>query len=84
MAKDVVYTAHALTAMRERLVPKEWVERTVEQPDWIEPDPRDPDAVRHFRAIPEADGRYLRVVLVQTDQNIRIVTAFLDRGARPK
>ncbi|WP_152565867.1 DUF4258 domain-containing protein [Devosia riboflavina] len=84
MTREIVYTAHALTAMRERDVPKEWVERTVLQPDWTEPDPRDPAAVRYFRSIVECEGRHLRVVLVQTDQNTRILTAFLDRGARPK
>lgn len=84
MAKAIVYTAHALSAIHERDVLKNWVERAVYEPQWIEPDPRDPQALRHFCAIEEREGRYLRVVLVQTAENIRILTAFLDRGARPK
>jgi hypothetical protein len=83
MSKKVVFTAHALTAMAERDVLPEWVEQCVRTPQWIEPDPHDAEAIRHFCLIAER-GRYLRVVMVETFDSIRIVTAFFDRGARPK
>jgi hypothetical protein len=83
MSKKIVFTAHSLTAMAERDVLPEWVEKCVRTPQWIEPDPSDPETIRHFCMIGER-GRYLRVVMVETSDNIRIVTAFFDRGARPK
>jgi len=82
--KAIVYSGHAIVAMRERDLEEAWVERAVREPEWTEPDPRDPDAVRHFRTVPERGNRFLRVVLVESSENIRILTAFLDRGARPK
>jgi len=80
--KPIRYPAHALTAMRERELEASWVERTVHDPDWTQPDPVHPEVDRRFRTVPERDGRVLRVAVVETPEEIRIVTAFLDRGAR--
>jgi hypothetical protein len=68
--------------MRERELDVRWVERTVYGPDWVKADPHHPEMERRYRTIPERDGRMLRVVVVETPEEIRIVTAFLDRGAR--
>jgi hypothetical protein len=77
------YTAHAETALAERAIDKVWVERTVRNPDWREPDTgADMDVERRFRSIPERGGRFLRVVCVETEGEIRILSAFLDRRAR--
>ncbi len=78
----ITYAAHARTAITEREIDPAWVERTVVQPDIVEPDPSHPDRVRAFRAIPERDGRVLRVVYVQTGDDKRIITVFFDRGRR--
>ena len=41
------YAAHAETALAEREIDKVWVERTVRNPDWREPDTgADMDVVR--------------------------------------
>jgi len=82
VAKLVIYHAHALTAMRERGLETAWIERTAYDPDWVQPDPVHPEVERRFRTVPERDGRVLRVAVVETPKEIRIVTAFLDRRAR--
>jgi len=84
MTKPIVYTKHALTALGERELLSEWVERVVRHPQWREVDPLDAEIVRHFGALPERGGRYLRVVVVETSREYRIVSAFVDRRARPK
>jgi hypothetical protein len=80
--KPIRYPAHALTAMRERELEAIWIERTVYDPDWVQLDPARPEVERRFRTIPERNGRVLRVAVVETPEEIRIVTAFLDRRAR--
>lgn len=82
MLPRIVYTRHALDVMEERQVLQEWVARTVEAPETREPDPSDPDLTRAFLAIPERDGRVLRVVYALEPDAVRIVTAFFDRGRR--
>ena len=84
MVKPLVFTKHASAVMRERQIALEWIERTVLSPQWLEPDPDNAPAQRRFGRVLERDGRYLRVVCVETATEIRILTAFLDRGARPK
>ena len=37
--------------MEERMIPKEWVERAVDQPVLRNPDPDDPQVERFFRPI---------------------------------
>lgn len=77
------YTSHAETVLAERAIDKVWVERTVRNPEWREPNPGGDLAVeRRFRSVPERGGRFRRVVCVETGQEIRILSAFLDRRAR--
>ena len=82
MTKRIVFTDHANVALTERLLDIAWVERTAREPEWTEPDPADPTLERRFRAVPERDGRILRVVCGEDDATIVIVSAFLDRRAR--
>lgn len=84
MEKPIAYTQHARVAMSERALKPEWVEAAVRNPQWTEADPEDPEVVRHFLPIPEHGGRCLRVALVETVAEFRILTAFFDRRARPK
>lgn len=79
--KPVVLTTHAATVVAERGLDIAWVERTANEPDWTMPD-ADPRLERRFKAVPERDGRMLRVVCYETDDAIYVVTAFLDRRAR--
>jgi hypothetical protein len=80
--KPLRLTGHALVALEERGLSVALVERTVRAPDWRESDPSDPSVARLFAALPERDGRILRVACVETSTEIRILTAFLDRRAR--
>jgi hypothetical protein len=78
----IVYTRHAEDVLRERELDPAWIERTLAAPDQDEPDPDDPTLRRAFKAIPERDGRVLRVVYGRTDDMLRVVTVFFDRGRR--
>lgn len=78
----IVYTHHAAEVMAEREVSAEWVERTLAAPEADEPDPTDPTLRRAFLAIPERDGRVLRVVYSKDAEGFRVITAFFDRGRR--
>ncbi len=82
MFKPIALTDHAKVAMAERALDLAWIDRTAREPEWTEPEPADPTLERRFRAVPERDGRILRVVCGEDDDTITIVTAFLDRRAR--
>ena len=78
--KPVVLTGHAQHVVAQRGIALAWIEAAARQPDWTAPDTL--GAERRFRAIPERDGRILRIVCVETDTEVRVITAFLDRNAR--
>ena len=56
----------------------EWIERVVSSPDqeYTQPDGR----IRRWKRIPEADNRYLRVVLLGDGETVH--NAFFDRSFR--
>ena len=76
------YTKHAVDVMRERLIPKEWVQSVVAGPDSREPDPNDPEVERFFRRIPERGDRVLRVAVNTNVAPWRVVSVFFDRNRR--
>lgn len=78
------YTHHAEQMALERGLLREWIERTVLEPETVEPDPKHPERTRAFRSLPERDGRVLRVVYVGDGENFRVITLFLDRGRRKR
>jgi hypothetical protein len=78
----IVFTHHAQTMVTERGIKKEWIERTLSEPEAHEVDPRQSDVLRAFRSIPENGNRVLRVVYTSIGDTIRVVTAFFDRGRR--
>lgn len=84
MTKHLVLTAHAQTRLQERRLDPTWVEDTARTPDWTEPEPGDATLQRRFRAIPQAEGRILRVVCSETETTIRVISAMFDRDARRK
>ncbi|MBK1652872.1 hypothetical protein CKO08_11645 [Halorhodospira halochloris] len=57
----------------------EWILRTIENPEHehVQEDLR----VRRWARIPEAGGRYLRVILLPDRETVH--NAFFDRGFRP-
>jgi hypothetical protein len=77
--KSLVFSRHAGQVRRERDLR---IEAAAREPDWRAPDPNEPAVERRFRAVPERDGRILRVARAETADAIRIRTAFLDRKAR--
>lgn len=83
MSKPIRFTAHALHALAHRELERAWVERVLHQPEWIADDPADPILRRAFAKVPERGDRYLRVVDSDTPAEWVIVTAFLDRDAKP-
>ena len=68
--------------MEERMIPKEWVERAVDQPVLRNPDPDDPQVERFFRPIPEQDNQVLRVAVNTRIAPWRVVSVFFDRNMR--
>lgn len=82
-ANVIVFTPHCKTALHERGIDERWVEATLMFPDWTASDPR-PDRTRAFKAIPERQGRFLRVVYAETPMEIRVITAFFDRDAKKR
>ena len=67
-------------AMAERLIEREWVERTISEPEALEIDPARPDVLRAFRRIPEHGNRFLRVAYIRVGDVLKVVTAFFDRS----
>jgi hypothetical protein len=82
VVKPLVFSQHARTALGERELLDDWIERAVREPEWESVDPADSGVVRRYRSIAELGGRVLRVVCVEMEEEIRVVTAFLDRRAR--
>ena len=78
------YTRHAVDVMRERVIPREWVESVVTEPALRSPDPNDPDIERFYRRMPERSGRVLRVAVNTRVAPWRVVSVFFDRGMRGK
>lgn len=81
--KPLFLTQHARDAVEERELDMDWLERTAREPDWIHPDPRRPGVERRFRRIPEFGDRVLRAACYETTTEIRILTVFFERKARP-
>ena len=77
-------TDHARKVLEERQIPVEWLERTLDDPALSEGDSSDESLERRYRAIAEADGRVLRVVINTSVEPIRVVSVFFDRRMRGK
>ena len=70
--------------MRERNIPREWIEQTINGPALTISDPEDPEIERFYRAIPENGNRVLRVAVNTNVTPWRVVSAFFDRDMRGK
>ena len=77
-------TKHAQEAVREREIPMEWIERTINSPELISPDPNDATIERRFRRVPEFGGRVLRVAVNTTVEPKGVVSVFFDRKMKGK
>ena len=81
---ELEFTKHAIHVLAERTVSREWVERTVREPELRQPDPNDPLVERFFRRIPENGNRTLRVAVNTQVAPWRVVSVFFDRSKRDK
>jgi hypothetical protein len=78
----IIFTEHALERIERRGIAARWVEDSIRQPQWREPDPHDGTLERLYRSIPELGNRVLRVIVCWTsEEECRVITAFPDRGA---
>jgi hypothetical protein len=75
-------TSHAERELRRRAIEPDWVEAAIAAPDRTEADPRDPSLTRSFKAVAAFANRVLRVVHRPDGDDILVVTAHFDRGAR--
>jgi hypothetical protein len=80
--KAIKLTAHAEVAAAQRRIDPSWIESAARSPEGIEPDQVTVGGERRFRSISAHGGRVLRVVCVESDTEIRIVTVFFDRKAK--
>jgi len=76
------FSIHAIDMISERELSTDWAARALVDPDVVEPDPKHLKRLRAFKAIPERDGRVLRVVYEEIGDYRLIFTFFFDRGRR--
>jgi hypothetical protein len=76
--KSTPYFAHVRKRPDRQGIRDEWIERVIQKPDaeLVQVDGR----VRRWARIPEMDGKYLRVVLLEDGETVH--NAFFDRGFR--
>ena len=77
-------TTHAATTIAEREIDPAWIERTLAQPERIEPDRFDASLTHALARIGERDQRVLRGVYNASMDPLRVVTAYFDRRQRGK
>ena len=76
-------TTACFEALRQRpdrvTIRSEWIQRTIESPirEVVQADGR----IRRWSAVPEAGGKFLRVVLLADGETVH--NAFFDRGFQP-
>lgn len=75
-------TEHAERELRRRAIALAWVEAAIASPDWTVSDPRDPGLTQSFKAIQAFGDRVLRVVHRPDGDDMLVITAHFDRGAR--
>ena len=80
--KPVRLTNHAAEVARERELRLEWIETVARGFEWSRPDPQGNGIEQRFRSIPEYENRILRVACLESESEIRIITAFFDRKAK--
>jgi hypothetical protein len=80
----VRFTEHAKLRMIERGIRIEWVERTVERPEFVRPSMSRPARKSAFRRIEELGNRWLHVTFDAEMGGIVVVSAYVDHKAERK
>ena len=73
---------HTADEMNGRGILLSHIEAALTSPDRVVPDPTDPALRRSYKVIPEFGNRVLRVVHRPDGDDIFVVTAHWDRGAK--
>lgn len=82
---NYVLTEHAKETLQRRSnIQLHWLEQAITTPHRIEKDVTDPELTHYLLKIEEFEGRVLRVIVNQTVEPMRIITAFFDRNMRKK
>jgi len=76
---DFELTRHASRMIDRRNIRENWIDRTLEDPDLVEPDEDDPSLEHRLRVIPEYEDRVLRVIINTEVEPPKLVTVFFDR-----
>jgi hypothetical protein len=76
-------TKHAQEAIAKRAILVAWIEDAVSTPDFVQSDPRHLQRTRSYKTIAQFGGRVLRVVHCPEGNDIVVITAHFDRGAKP-
>jgi uncharacterized DUF497 family protein len=75
-------TEHAKEALTKRRVASEWLERTLANPQFVQPDPTDSSLEHRLAVIPEHGDRVLRVIVNTSVTPLRVVTLYFDRNMK--
>lgn len=77
---DIEFSSHARDMLKERNISEEWVRRAINSADRTE---QGADSNIHYiKAIPEHEGRFLRVIVNPHVTPRCVVTVFFDRRLR--
>ena len=68
---------HAVEMKRERDIHGEWIDMTIENPDFTEH--RNDGTMHYLRSISDKEGRFLRVIVNPSVDPCRVITLFFDR-----
>ena len=78
----IVLSRHTEREMHARGITRAYIEAVLAGPAYTTPDTKDPTLVRAFGPIAAFGNRVLRVVYRRRGDDIFVVTATWDRGAR--
>ena len=76
-------TVHAEERIIERKIVLEWISRTLQNPQKLEPDPLKPNLTR-YREIPEFNNNVLKVVYDSNESPWLVITVLFDRKYKGK
>lgn len=79
--KVVRFAEHAKLRMVERGIRIEWVERTVDRPEFVRASVSRPMRKSAFRRIEELGNRWLHVILDMRDSEVIVVSVYIDDKA---
>lgn len=77
-----ILSRHTESEMAGRGILPAYIDAALASPDWTAPDPTRPGVTRSFKAIPAFGGRVLRVAHRPQGDDVFVITATWDRGAK--